>query len=95
MDTKEHFGPYFTYRVECVGADGVVKWTEEYKNLVTTVGTTDLSDKDFKGAAYTAAWLQYRYCSQLRHHRCRPDHCSRCVRVLGQYRHIGHAVFSG
>lgn len=42
MDSKEQFGPYFTYKVECVGADGVVKWTEEYKNLITTAGKDTL-----------------------------------------------------
>ena len=57
MDSKEHFGPFFTYKVECVGADGLVKWTEEYTNLVTTVGKTDVIDKYFKGAAYTAGWF--------------------------------------
>ena len=57
MDNKEQFGPYFTYKVECVGADGEVKWVEEYKNLVTTVGKTDIIDKYFKGSAYTAAWF--------------------------------------
>lgn len=56
MDNKEHFGPYFTYVVECIGEDGQVKWTEKYDNLVTTVGKTDIIDKYFKGAAYTAAW---------------------------------------
>ena len=56
MDSKEPFGPFFTYHVECVGADGVVKWVEEYTNLVTTVGKTDIIDKYFKGSAYTAAW---------------------------------------
>jgi hypothetical protein len=56
MDNKEHFGPYFTYLVECIGEDGQVKWVEEYKNLVTTVGKTDIIDKYFKGSAYTAAW---------------------------------------
>jgi hypothetical protein len=53
---KEEFGPYFTYTVECVGADGELKWAEEYKNLVTTAGKTDIIDKYFKGSAYTAAW---------------------------------------
>ena len=57
MDNKEHFGPFFTYKVECVGADGQVKWTEKYENLVTTVGKTDIIDKYFKGAAYTAGWF--------------------------------------
>lgn len=48
--------PYFIYEVECRGADGQVKWTERIENLVTTVGKTDLIDKYFKGAAYTAGW---------------------------------------
>ena len=54
---KEKFGPYFTYQVECLGADGQVKWTEEYANLVTTVGKTDIIDKYFKGSTYTAGWF--------------------------------------
>ena len=57
MDSKEQFGPYFTYKVECVGADGEIKWTEEYTNLVTTAGKTDIIDKYFKGAGYTAGWF--------------------------------------
>lgn len=56
MKKVEKIGPYFTYKVECVGADGKVKWTEEYTNLVTTVGKTDIIDKYFKGSAYTAGW---------------------------------------
>lgn len=44
------------YHVECVGADGQVKWTEEIENLVVTVGKNDLLDKYFAGSAYTAAW---------------------------------------
>jgi hypothetical protein len=54
---KEPFGPYFIYTVECLDADGNVKWVEEYKNLVTTVGKTDIIDKYFKGSGYTAAWF--------------------------------------
>lgn len=57
MDSKEKFGPYFTYEVECLGPDGQVKWVERYENLVTTVGKTDIIDKYFKGAAYTAGWF--------------------------------------
>lgn len=53
----EPFAPRFTYRVECIGADGQLKWTEEYTNLVTTAGKTDIIDKYFKGSAYTAAWF--------------------------------------
>lgn len=46
----------FHYHVECVGADGQVKWVEEFDNLVTTEGKNDILDKYFKGSAYTAAW---------------------------------------
>lgn len=56
MEDKISFSPFFTYSVECFGADGMLKWTEEYCNLVVTVGKTDLIDKYFKGSAYTAVW---------------------------------------
>lgn len=48
--------PAFRYRVECVGPDGEVKWIEEFENLVTTAGKTDIIDKYFKGSSYTAAF---------------------------------------
>lgn len=48
--------PYFTYNVECIGADGQVKWRETFHNLVTTAGKDDLLDKYFAGSTYTAAW---------------------------------------
>lgn len=48
--------PAFRYRVECVGADGQVKWVEEFDNLVTTAGKNDILTKYFKGSGYTAAW---------------------------------------
>lgn len=44
------------YRVECIGADGVVKWVEEMRNLVVNAGLNDLLDKYFKGSTYSAAW---------------------------------------
>lgn len=49
--------PRFHYHIECVGADGKVKWVEEFDNLVTTEGKNDILDKYFKGSAYTASWF--------------------------------------
>ena len=44
------------YRVECIGADGQLKWVEEFDNLVVDEGLNDSLDKHLKGSAYTAAW---------------------------------------
>lgn len=44
------------YRVECVGADGKIKWVEEMPNLVVNEGLQDMNAKYFKGSSYTAAW---------------------------------------
>ena len=53
---NEGVGLTGSYSVECIGADGQVKWTDNIKNLVVTVGRNDLLDKYFEGSAYTAAW---------------------------------------
>lgn len=38
-------------------SDPICKWTEDWTNLVVTVGLNDLLDKYFAGSAYTAAWF--------------------------------------
>ena len=48
--------PHFRYAFECRGADGELKWTEDFENTVVTGGADDLLDKYFAGSAYTAAW---------------------------------------
>jgi hypothetical protein len=45
------------YRMECVGADGQVKWVAECPNLVVNVGLQDMNSKYFSGSAYTATWF--------------------------------------
>lgn len=45
------------FRVECVGADGQVKWVEETHNLVVNEGLQDMNTKYFKGVAYTAGFF--------------------------------------
>lgn len=43
------------YVVECVGADGTVKWRDEIQNLVTTEGKNAALTHLLKGSAYTAS----------------------------------------
>lgn len=43
------------YTVECVGADGKVKWVDTFHNLVMNVGVQDMNTQYFKGSAYTAS----------------------------------------
>lgn len=61
MISEETIAPSFHYTVECIKPDGSVRWTDEFDNLVTTVGKNDLLDKYFKGSTYSAAF----YCGLI------------------------------
>jgi hypothetical protein len=41
------------YELECIGADGKLKWRETIDNVVQTVGKNLMLDTAFAGAAYT------------------------------------------
>jgi hypothetical protein len=44
------------YSVDCYDANGVLKWHDEFDNLVTYAGLSDSLQQHFKGSAYTALW---------------------------------------
>jgi hypothetical protein len=54
---NDTLAPAFTYDVVCIDADGNEKWREQFHNLVTTAGRTDLVDKYFRGSSYSASWF--------------------------------------
>jgi hypothetical protein len=44
------------YTIQCIGADGKLKWEASSHNLIVNVGLKDMNDKYFTGSAYTATW---------------------------------------
>jgi hypothetical protein len=44
------------YKIQCVGADGVVKWEEEMSNLTTNVGRQNMNASYFVSPPATATW---------------------------------------
>jgi hypothetical protein len=49
----EHAEAHGRYEVECIGADGKLKWRDTIENVVCTVGKNLMLDTAFAGAAYT------------------------------------------
>jgi hypothetical protein len=45
------------YTIECIDADGNLKWSAESNNLVVNVGLQDMNAKYFSGSSYTASWF--------------------------------------
>lgn len=48
--------PHFGFKIECVGADGKVKWVEEFRNLVTTAGKNSILSVYFDAATQITTW---------------------------------------
>jgi len=44
------------FKVTCFGADGALKWSDEFPNLVVNEGLQYLNTQFFKGVTYSAAW---------------------------------------
>lgn len=44
------------YKIQCIGADGVLKWEEEMNNLTTNVGRQNMNAVYFSSSAATATW---------------------------------------
>jgi len=44
------------YKVECFGADGLLKWVEEFDNLVVTAGLNKYLDATLKTGLASPAW---------------------------------------
>ena len=54
--STERVGAGGVFTVTCHGADGQVKWSDSFHNLVVNQGLQDMNAKYFVGSGYTAAW---------------------------------------
>ena len=52
----ESAGARGEYTVECFDADGNLKWSDTFPNLVVNTGLQYMNTQTFTGSAYTAAW---------------------------------------
>lgn len=56
-DASDVIGIGGAFKVVCRAADGSIRWEDDFRNLVVTVGKNDLLDKYFLGSGYTAAFF--------------------------------------
>ena len=54
--SAEGVGAGGVYSVVCHDANGNVKWSDSFHNLVVNQGLQDMNSKYFSGSGYTAAW---------------------------------------
>jgi len=54
--SAEGVGAGGVYTVVCHDADGNMKWSDSFHNLVVNQGLQDMNSKYFSGSGYTAAW---------------------------------------
>lgn len=52
----ESMGAGGVFTVSCVGADGQIKWSDTFHNLVVNEGLQSMNTQYFKGSSYTAVW---------------------------------------
>jgi hypothetical protein len=53
---KDQVGIGGVFTVECLDANGNLKWSDEFPNLVVNTGLQYSNTQVFKGAGYTATW---------------------------------------
>jgi hypothetical protein len=53
----ESIGAGGVYSVVCHDANGNMKWSDSFHNLVVNQGLQDMNSKYFSGSGYTAAWF--------------------------------------
>jgi len=56
MELKSNLGLKNIWKVTCLDASGNVKWKEEKKNLITTVGLNHILDTQFHASTQVTAW---------------------------------------
>ena len=56
MELTSNLGLKNIWKVTCLDANGNIKWTEEKKNLITTVGLNHILDTQFHASTQVTTW---------------------------------------